>query len=86
MGEGDRVILLLLVGKNINYAPCNSSLRVLKVPRNESLRVLKVPRNCVSETVLKPNQRNGTIEREKENGFKQKDRLQLPAISHCGVF
>ena len=43
MGEVDRVILLLRVGKNINYAPCNSSLRVLKVPSNVSLRGVLVP-------------------------------------------
>ena len=32
MREGDRIILLLLVGKNINYDPRNVSLRGVLVP------------------------------------------------------
>ena len=43
MREGDRVILLLLVGKNINYDPRNVSLRGVKVLCNETLRGVLVP-------------------------------------------
>ena len=43
MREGDRVILLLLVGKNINYDPRNVSLWEVKVLCNETLRGVLVP-------------------------------------------